>query len=70
MLRFFVRHWARWIYVFKKEQEAAMNEWSAKVAEKNAAMTRDIIAQLGKEADEMEARIKRVMIGNCFGGAE
>jgi len=37
-----------------------MHELSARVAEANAKITREEIAQLTKDADEMEARIKQV----------
>ena len=51
---------AKWSYVFRKYSESSMHELSARVAERSAKMTRDTIAQLTKDADEMEARIKQV----------
>jgi hypothetical protein len=60
MIRALSTWWARWKYVFAKEHEAALNEWSARVAEKNAKMSRDLIAKLKQDADDLEARIKNV----------
>jgi len=37
-----------------------MSEWSARVSDKNATMTRDLIAQMVRDADVSEARIKEV----------
>lgn len=60
MIRFIAKIVGKWSYIFKQEREAAMSELSARVADKNAALSRDIIAQLEKDADEMEARIAKV----------
>jgi hypothetical protein len=61
MIRVFAKWYGKWKYVLAKETEGAMHEWSAKVAEKNASMTRDLIAHLTKDADAMEARINQVV---------
>lgn len=60
MIRILARIWAKWAYVFRKEGEAEMHLLSARVAERSAKLTRDTIAQLTKDADGMEARIKQV----------
>ena len=54
MLRFIVSIWARWTYILRKE-----HEWSARVAERNAKMTREMIAELTKEADEIQDRYEK-----------
>jgi hypothetical protein len=60
MLRAFATWYARWKYRVNKEVEAGMHEWSARVAEKNAKASRDLIIKLKTEADAYEARIKSV----------
>jgi hypothetical protein len=60
MLRAFAQWWAKRKYVLNKELEAGMHLWSARVAEQNAQMSRDLIAKLKVEADAFEARIKDV----------
>ena len=46
--------------MWNKEKEAGLNEWSVRVAERNSQMSRDLIAKLKQDADELEARIKQV----------
>jgi ssDNA-binding Zn-finger/Zn-ribbon topoisomerase 1 len=60
MIRLLARWWARWSFVWAKEVEGGKHEWAARVADRNAAMTRDIISRLTKEADDMDVRIKEV----------
>jgi len=54
------RVWAKWAYVFNKYRESEAHILSAKVAERNAGLTKTLIAQLAKDADTMEARIKQM----------
>ena len=54
------RVWAKWAYVFNKYRESEAHILSAKVAERNAGLTKTLIAQLTKDADTMEARIKQM----------
>jgi hypothetical protein len=60
MLRAFATWFAKRRYVWSKEVEAGMHEWSARVAEQNAKASRDLIVKLKNEADAYEARIKDV----------
>jgi transcription initiation factor IIE alpha subunit len=60
MLRALATWLAKWKYVFAKETEAGLNEWSARVAERNAKDTRALLVKLSHEAAQFEARIKLV----------
>ena len=60
MIHFWAKRWARWSYEFNKLRESEMHILSAKVAERNAGLTKDLIAQLTKDADAMEARITQM----------
>jgi hypothetical protein len=60
MLRAFATWFAKWSHVWNKEVDAGKNEWSARVAEQNAKVSRDLIVKLKNEADAYEARIKNV----------
>jgi hypothetical protein len=60
MLRAIVTWWARWKYILNKEHEAGLNLWSARVSEKKAKESRDLIVKLKNEADAYEARIKQM----------
>jgi hypothetical protein len=61
MIRFIALIWAKWNFVFTKEVEAGKHVLAAKVAERNAALTKTLIAQLTQEADTMEARVKQMV---------
>jgi hypothetical protein len=54
--------WIKWRakrrYLWKEEFEASIAELSAKAALKRAADTRNLVARMTKEADDIEARIK------------
>jgi len=60
MVRSIARWWARWVYVWRKEEEGALHEWSAGVAARNSDMTKALVAKLTAEADAFDARIKEV----------
>jgi hypothetical protein len=60
MLRATATWLARWKYIWNKESEAGLNEWSARVAEQRAKDSRDLIVKLTNDADELEARIKQM----------
>jgi hypothetical protein len=60
MLRAFAARFAKRKYVWNKELEAGMHEWSARVAEQNAKASRDLIVKLKNEADAYEVRINNV----------
>jgi len=60
MLRALATWFAKWKYILNKETEAGMHTWSARVSEQNAKATRELIVQLKKDADELDARIKHV----------
>jgi hypothetical protein len=60
MLRAFATWVAKRKYIWNKEVEAGMHEWSARVAEQNAKASRDLIIKLKNDADAYEARIKEV----------
>lgn len=60
MLRDIATWWSRWVYVWRKENEAGLHSWSARVAERNAEMTRAAIAKFTKEAEAFDVRIKQV----------
>jgi hypothetical protein len=57
MINFFAKRWAKWSYIFNKLRESEMHTLSAKVAERNAELTKAKIAQMTKDADAQEARI-------------
>jgi hypothetical protein len=60
MLRALATWISKWRYIWNKEQEAGMHSWSARVSERNATATRDLVVKLKSGADELEARIKDV----------
>lgn len=60
MLRFLARPVAKLKYRWRQEAEAATNELQAKLAESLADERTALVAQLTKEADDMDARIKEV----------
>lgn len=60
MLRAIATWIARWRYVWNKETEAGLNEWSARVSEQKAKESRGLIAKLKQDADELEIRIKNM----------
>lgn len=60
MIRFIAKRYAKARYRFKQEVEAETNELHAKLAERLAKEKRTNAAQLTKEAEQMEARIKEV----------
>jgi hypothetical protein len=61
MIRFIATIWSKWSFVFAKEVEAGKHVWAAKVAERNTALTKTLIAQLTKETDAMEVRVKQMI---------
>jgi len=46
--------------MWNKESDAGTNTWSARVAKRNAKISRDLIVKITAEADELDARIKHV----------
>jgi hypothetical protein len=60
MLRAIATWIARWKYVWNKETEAGLNEWSARVSEQKAQESRGLITKMKQEADDLEARIKHM----------
>lgn len=60
MLRFIAKRYAKAQYRFRQLVEAETNELHAKLADQLAKEHRTSAAQLAKEADEMDARIKEV----------
>lgn len=60
MLKFLANWRAKRRYVWKELFEAGIAELSAKAALKRAADTRDLVARMTKDADDIEARIKEV----------
>lgn len=60
MIRFIAKRYAKARYRFKQEVEAETNELHAKLAERLAKEKRTTAAQLTKEAEQMDARIKEV----------
>jgi hypothetical protein len=60
MFRFIAKRWAKMSYVFRQHVEAATNDLNAGLATRTAADKRELVAQLTKEADVMDARIKEV----------
>jgi len=59
MLRFIAKRYAKIRYQFAQLTEAASNDLNAGLALRQAAEKRTLAAQLTKEADEMDARIKK-----------
>src|SRR5580698_4196665 len=57
MTNFIAKRWAKWSYIFNKLSESEMHTLSAKVAARNAELTKAKIAQMTKDADAQEARI-------------
>jgi hypothetical protein len=55
MIRFLAEVWAKWTYVARKYSEAHIHELSARVADSQAALTRQQILKLTKEAEDMDA---------------
>lgn len=60
MLTFIARRFAKLQYRFRQITEAETNELHAKLADQLAKEKREASANLTKEADEMDARIKEV----------
>jgi hypothetical protein len=60
MFRFLAQWYAKARYVFNQETEAATNEINVGLASRRAKERRELVSQLRKEADEMDARIKEV----------
>lgn len=60
MLTFIAKRYAKAQYRFRQLVEAETNELHAKLADKLAKEKRDRAAQITKEADQMDARIKEV----------
>ena len=60
MIRTLARWWARRRYIFKQEFEAALEDLQAALSAQRAKDKRDLAAQLRKEADDMETRVKQM----------
>jgi DNA repair exonuclease SbcCD ATPase subunit len=60
MIHWLAQFWAKWVFVWDREVESGKHVWAAKVAERNAALTKTLIAQMTKEADDMDARVKQM----------
>jgi hypothetical protein len=60
MLRAIATWIAGWKYIWNKETEAGLNEWSARVSEQKARETRAAILQLKTDAEELDAQIKHM----------
>ncbi len=60
MLRFLAKRYAKTRYQFRQLLEAETNELHAKLADMLAKEHRDNAANITKEADQMDARIKEV----------
>jgi len=59
MLRFIATWWAKRVYIFKLEIEAATNDINAKLSANLAQEKREVVDQLNKEADAIEENIKK-----------
>jgi hypothetical protein len=57
--RFIARWWGKRAYVWKLEVEAATNDINAKLSANLANEKRELVEQLNKEADAIEANIKK-----------
>ena len=60
MIRTLARWWARRRYIFKQEFEAALEDLQAALSAQRAKEKRDLAAQLRKESDDMETRVKQM----------
>jgi len=60
MTRFLAQWWAKRKYIFSAEVDAATHELHAALSAQRAQEARAMIAQLNKEAEEIEENIKRV----------
>ncbi len=60
MIRAIARFWAKLSYRWEQETSAARGELNAQLARRASAEKRDLVDQLNKEADDIEARIKQV----------
>jgi hypothetical protein len=60
MLKAFARWWARRRYIFKQDFEATLEELQAALSAQRAQEKRDAAAQLRKDAEDMESRVKEM----------
>jgi hypothetical protein len=60
MIRIIARFWAKRRYIFRQEMEAALNDLNAAVSFDRAKDKRDLVAQLNKEAEDIEKNIEKV----------
>jgi hypothetical protein len=59
LFRFLATWWAKRVYIFKLELEAATNDINAKLSANLAQEKREFVDQLNKEADAIEENIKK-----------
>jgi hypothetical protein len=60
MIRFIAKLYAKLAYRWHFETDAETNECHAKLAAKNAQIKRELVEQLNKEADGLDARLKQM----------